>query len=117
MARMESATKSIKLSFLGETIRLPFREPVELSAVLDAVTKQWGLRVEAFALTYKDDDGDTVTISSADGMAEALAHHTGPLLRLSVVSKESIIGKIFRQCILLSIIKSVSPIFPLQCIF
>jgi hypothetical protein len=94
-ARKEmSSTTSIKLALKQgagaptEVVRLPFTQPVTLDAVKTVVARQWGLASGTYDLAYVDDTEETIRLGDVDeGLAEALLHHAGPLLKITVTPK------------------------------
>ena len=87
-------SRSIKLVFEGETIRLSLSEPVQHPTLLAAVTCHWSfLDSQRICLCYDDDDGETILLSPDDrALSDALTHHSGPVLRLIVKRREALAG-------------------------
>jgi len=78
----------LKTSGDEEVLRLPFQAPVTMEAVKAAAAKQWPASLGA-SLSYSDADGDTVLLSSDEGLAEALLHHSGPILKIFIAPSGS----------------------------
>jgi hypothetical protein len=66
---------------------------VELEALVCAASSHWKIPRHDIVLAYEDTEGDIITLSSG-GVAEALAHHAGAVLRLSV-SMKGVLGRVF----------------------
>lgn len=83
---------SIKVSYLNELRRFPF--PIDsaddqFSVIYRTIAKSFGLQRSTFVLQYVDDENDIVTVGSQLELTAALNLARLPVLRLSVVVRES----------------------------
>jgi hypothetical protein len=85
------STQSIKLALAGtsEVVRLPFHNPVDLEVIKSVVSLQWRLGPSSFDLEYLDDTSEIISLTSNEGLSEALQHHAGPMLKVTITRKAS----------------------------
>ncbi len=92
--KMSSVSIKLILKIVGapeEIVRLPFSEPVSLSAVKSAVTCQWSLFGVSYDLFYLDDVDECICLCDFDeGISEAIMHHARPTLKIIVKPKTSL---------------------------